>query len=88
MAKIDSSKLGLTLGIFAVIVHLLLSIIVAAGAGQTFVNFILGMHFLSLGVTVAQFSFGTAAALLIIAFVVGYIVGYVFGAIWNSVNKK
>jgi len=60
---------------------------VASGAAQTFINWILGLHFLGNRPVIGSFAFGTALALLAATFFLGYIFGWVLGLIWNRVNS-
>lgn len=85
--KLDNNKLGLTIGIFAALCHLIWTIAVAIGI-QKFVDWILLLHSISLELTLTSVVLLNAVLLIILAFVGGYIFGWVFAAIWNMVNKK
>ncbi len=88
MEQLNRHRLGLTLGMFAALVHLLLSIFVALGIAEPLVKWSLSMHFLSLGVSFNAFNLGSAVVLVVMAFVMGYIVGHVLAALWNWTGKK
>jgi len=88
MEKINKNKLGLVIGFFLAIVHLIWVIMVAAGIAKPFMDWILSLHLVALSYSMLSFSFVSALLLLIIVFVAGYIWGWIFGAIWNCVAKK
>jgi len=84
--KINANRLGLTVGYFAALMHLILILMVALGIGNSFLGWILPLHFLSLNVSFVAFEIVKAIELLIAAFVGGYVVGWVFAWIWNQVK--
>lgn len=84
---INKHKVGLTVGGFAGLVHIVWSVLVAIKLAQPLTDFILGLHFVDMPRTVGAFQFGTAIGLIIVASVVGYVAGFVFSAIWNLVHK-
>ena len=87
MIKINKNQLGLTIGIFAALCHLIWTIAVAVGI-QKFVDWILLLHAIKLELTLTSVVILNAVLLVILAFVGGYVFGWVFGAIWNWVGKK
>ncbi len=87
MGKLDGNKVGLALGIFAAICHLVWVIAVAIGI-QKFVDWILLLHSIQLDLTLTSVAILNAVLLIVIAFIGGYIVGWVFAAVWNWVAKR
>lgn len=87
MGKTDKNKLGLTLGLFFALIHLVWAVIVLAGIGQQLIDWIMPLHFIDAAYSVSNFSVGSAGLLVVLAFVGGYISGWVLGAIWNKVAK-
>jgi hypothetical protein len=84
--KINANRLGLTVGYFAALMHLVLIILVALGIANAYLGWILPLHFLSLDVSFVAFDLLTAIMLLIAAFVGGYVAGWVFAYIYNKVK--
>ncbi|HKC14934.1 MAG TPA: hypothetical protein VKC89_03185 [Patescibacteria group bacterium] len=85
--KLNPHKTGLSLGFFFAGVHLLWSVLVALGLGQTLVNFSMTNHMIVSPTTIAPFSLIGAVTLVISAFVGGYVVGWAFSWVWNQVHK-
>ena len=67
--------------------HLVWSVLVLLGWAQTIINFILGLHMLSIPVQVLPFNIATAGLLIVVTFAVGYVAGRVFATVWNAVHK-
>lgn len=84
---INKNKLGLTLGIFAAVVHLVWSIAVAIGI-QKYIDWILLLHSIKLDLILTSVVWLNVLILIVITFIGGYIVGWVLGAIWNYIDKK
>ena len=83
MEKINKNKLGLVIGIFLAIFHLIWVIAVAAGIAKPFLDWVLSLHLITLSYSLLSFSFASAGLLLVIAFVAGYVWGWIFAAVWN-----
>ena len=83
----NKNQVGLTLGIFAALCHLIWLIAVAIGI-QKFIDWILLLHSIQLDLALTSVVILNAVILIVLAFIGGYIVGYVFAAIWNWVAKK
>ena len=83
----NKNKLGLTVGIFAAILHAVWAILVGVGIAQTYLNWIFPMHFIGNVFQVANFSLLTALLLVILAFIGGYICGWILGVLWNWMDK-
>lgn len=84
---INKHKVGLTVGGFAGLVHIVWSVLVAVKLAQPLTDFILRLHFMDMPRTVGAFEISTAVGLVVVASVVGYAAGFVFSAIWNLVHK-
>ncbi len=77
-------KTALTFGIFAALIHLVWSALVALGLAQELLNWRLGMHFVNLPITVTQFNPINALLLIVLAFIGGAVIGAVLATIWNN----
>ena len=84
----NGKKVGLTLGLFSVVMHAFWSCLVLFGAAQGLMDKLYGLHFLSFSETVQEFNFGTAIFLLVVGFIGWYIFGFIFAFIYNLVGKK
>ncbi len=90
MAKLDGKKTGLVLGCFFALIHLVWTIFVAITPSgvQKFMDWMLGLHRISVPVTIMPFHLMSAILLVVMTFVFGYIFGYVFATLWNHFVKK
>jgi hypothetical protein len=88
--KLDKNKTGLVLGVFFAIVHLVWALFIAIipSLMQNFIDWIMGLHFLGIAITVLPFSILSAAMLVIMTFIVGFVFGWVFAFAWNLLIKK
>lgn len=84
--KVDGNKLGLIVGFFAVIVHVIWSLMVLGGVAQNYMDWIFGLHMINNPFSVMAFSWGTAIYLWVAVFVIGYILGWVLAWVHNSVH--
>jgi len=80
-------SLGLTVGAMAGLVHIVWSVLVAAGLAQKWIDFIANLHFMDSPMRLHAFDPGTAVMLVIVTSAVGFIFGYIFGTIWTKVRK-
>ncbi len=87
MKELDTNKTALIVGSFAGFMHLVWSAVVMLGFAQTWLDFILSLHFLNNPYTVNSFDITKAVMLVLVTFVVGYVVGWVFAYIWNILLK-
>ncbi len=85
---INRSKFALTFGYFAAVMHVIWSVLVGLGVAQTIMDFVYRMHFMENPYTVAEFSWGTAVGLVVMAFIVAYAISSLFATIWNKVHGK
>ena len=88
MKELNVNKVALSFGFFLGGWHLVWSVLVALNFAQPLINFILGLHMLSVPVQVLPFSITTSALLIVVTFIVGYIGGRIFATIWNKVHKS
>ncbi len=84
--KLKASKVGMALGLFVALLHVVWEVVIYSGNAQKLVTWKLGMHSLNNPFTVSAFNATTAIELVILAFIGGYILGAVFAWIWNSVH--
>lgn len=87
MNKINSHKIGLVFGGVMAIWHAMWATMVLLGMAKPFMDWILGLHFLSFDYGVNDFSLSNALMLIIVTGIIGYIVGYIFGWLWNLAHK-
>ena len=87
--KLDKEHVALTLGSLFAAVSAVWAGIVYAGFGQTFVNWMTGVHFMQAQVQVIPFNITTTVVLVLAKFIIGALLGYAFATIWNGLlNKK
>ncbi len=86
--EINKNQLGLTLGIVFAILHAAWVVIVGIGLGQSLIDRLHSVHFLSDVHNIISFSLGTALIGIIIAFISGYVFGWLFAVLWNWFGKK
>jgi|KBSMisStandDraft_5_1062788.scaffolds.fasta_scaffold285591_1 hypothetical protein len=84
---VNPIKLGFTFGSLAAILHIGWALVVAAGFGQTLVDFALRIHFFTPNTEVEPFEIGRALVLIAVTFSAAFIVAALGGAIWNSFNR-
>ena len=84
---VNNHKAGIVFGAFAGLVHLAWSLLVWSGYAATWLDYVMGLHFLDISYDINDFSFGTAVMLVIVTTVLGYIVGYLFATLWNWVHR-
>lgn len=90
MAKLEAKKTGLVFGCFLALFHLVwsIAILITQTGVQGFIDWILGLHRITMPFTILPFNLMSAILLVVVTFVVGYIMGYVFAALWNWQVKK
>jgi len=86
MAKLNANKIGLTLGIFFAVLHLIWAILVLVGVAEASINWILPLHFVSLTMGILDFNIVNALILVVMAFIGGYITGWLFAWIRNMLK--
>jgi hypothetical protein len=85
---LNVTDVGLAFGLCMGAFHLLWVILVALGIAQAIMDWILGLHFVTMTYAVGTFEFWTALSLVVFTMVVGFVGGVVFAAIWNYFMKK
>jgi hypothetical protein len=85
--KLNVKHLALTVGCFGAVMHAIWAGVVYAGYGQSTLNLLFGLHFMS-ALNITVFSLIGAAELIILGFVGGAIFGWLFAVIWNWTAKK
>jgi len=80
-------KVGLTLGVFAGLMHLIWEVLIYTGNAQRLMDFKLGMHSLNNPFIVGAFDMTTAVLMVLLAVVGGYVVGSVFATIFNKIHR-
>lgn len=86
--KLHPHKVGLTLGTFAGLGHVLWSALIAMGMAKPLVDWVLSLHFVSVDFALFGFDLMNAVKLVVFASIWGYVVGYVFASVWNWAMKK
>lgn len=79
---------GIALGVFAGLVHIAWSVLVALGLAQGLIDFVLKIHMIKSVQTILSFDLGSAVMLVIIAFAVGYGFGHIFALVWNRFYSR
>ena len=81
------NKVGLTVGAFAGLAHLVWGLLISLGWAQGYLDFMMGLHSLNNPYEVASFNLGQTIMLIIVASILGYVVGSVFASIFNKLHK-
>lgn len=88
MKKLSEHQTGLAFGVFLGLMHTGWALVVSLGLAQTWLDFILGLHFLENPFIVAAFDMQKAVTLVAVTAGVGYVTGFVFAKVWNLVMTK
>jgi len=90
MAKLEPKKTGLVIGCFLALFHLVwsLAILITQPGVQWFMDWVLGLHRISMQFIIMPFHLLSAVLLVVVTFVFGYIFGYVIALLWNWQFKK
>jgi len=86
--KFKPVEVGVFTGLFFAVLHAIWSLAVFTGVAEGFLNFVLGLHFLTNPYVVEPFSLGNALTLIIFVFVVWFVLGYVATLAWNRMQKR
>ncbi|MFA6536700.1 MAG: hypothetical protein WC250_01010 [Candidatus Paceibacterota bacterium] len=84
---LNKNKIGIALGSFVGIIHIVWSIMVGLGLAEAWLNFVFKLHMLANPFTVGDFNFGLAIGLVIVTAIVGYIFGWVFACVYNWAHR-
>jgi len=85
---VNRLRVALFFGVVIALIHFAWSVLVAAGAAQVCLNWVLNLHMISMPVTIKAFDAVTALELVAFTFVVGFVGGYVLAALWNGIVGK
>ena len=83
----NRKKLGLALGSFAALLHLVWVLLIALGWAQPLMDFVYKMHSMNNPFTVMPFDLWRSIGLIVIAFIMGNVIGNVFALVWNKVHR-
>ena len=83
MRHINPLKAGTAVGAVIGLYHAVWACLVALGWAQPFLEFVLRLHMIDFGFTMAPFALGTAAALVALTSAIGFAFGFVFALVWN-----
>jgi len=86
--KLNERHVAMTIGCFGAVMHAIWAGVVFAGMGQSWLNMVFGLHFISLATSVLTFSYMIAAELIILGFIGGAVFGWIFAALWNWTATK
>lgn len=84
---LNRNKVGIALGGFLGLVHLVWAILVGADLAQPMMDFIFNLHMVINPVLVLSFDWSLAVGLVIFTSVFGYIIGCVFACIYNWAHR-
>lgn len=87
MNKVSAHKVGLVLGGMFAIFHVVWAFLVFAGLAKSFLDWILGLHFLNFQYSINSFVLLDALILVIVTGVIGYIMGNICGWLWNLAHR-
>jgi len=85
--KGNRNKLGLIFGGFMGLWHLLWSVLVAFGVGQSFLDWALRLHFMDNPLRIGPFNLLTAVELISLTTLSGYGAGWLVGLVWELMHK-
>ena len=88
MPFLSVTKTGLAVGAAVGSWHALWALLVMLGIGQSFLDYILKLHFIDLPLRVARFDWATAGALVGVTALLGFIAGALFALAWNGLNSR
>ena len=88
MKKLSEHQTGIALGAFFGLMHVVWALIVYLGFAQTWLDFVLGLHFLENPYVVSAFDLQKAVILVIVTAVIVYVAGFVFAKVWKLVMTK
>ncbi|MBI5470676.1 hypothetical protein HY968_05185 [Candidatus Kaiserbacteria bacterium] len=87
MNQLNVQKTALTTAIFLGGFHIVWSLIVVLGWGQSIYDFVLYAHMIHMPIVIGPFDLAAAAVLIIITAIIGYVIGYAFAYIWNRLHR-
>lgn len=84
MKRVNSHTLGLAVGGFLAVYHLIWAGLVYFGAAQQVLDYVFRLHMIAQPFTVAQFTLANAGQLVLLTGFIGYASGWLVGAIINA----
>jgi len=87
MEKLNKNKVGLSLGIIFLLLHLIWILAVMGGFAEIILAWWNSSHFINMDFTITTFKIITAALTLFRAFIGGYLIGWLFAFIYNKLNN-
>ena len=88
MEKLSTTMTGLAIGAMMGSIHLTWSICVAAGWGQSILNFFFWMYFIKPIDLVEPFEATRALTLVAVSSIIGYALGSSAARIWNRIRAQ
>lgn len=84
---VNKNKLGLVIGSFLGLWHLVWAALVARGVGQWVLDWVFKLHYIHPPYTVTAFRWDFALGLILTTSLLGYLSGWMVAAIWNWVQE-
>ncbi len=84
----NPNKMGLVFAILLGGWHVVWSILVATGLGQTLYDFILWAHMIHLAVRIGPFDLTASITLIVVTAIFGYVIGYIGTLVWNRMHRS
>ncbi len=86
----NKNKAGLVGGIFLGVAHLIWALIIAITPSgmQKCIDWIFGLSFIDMTITIMPFNLMNALILVIVAFIIGYVIGFVLALICNLIKGE
>lgn len=90
MAKLGINKIGLIVGVFLAVIHLIwaLLVLIIPAFLQSFLDWVFNIHFIKPVWVLTAFNLMDAIFLVVLTFIAGYIIGALFACIFNWLHKK
>ena len=83
----NPNKVGIVFAILFAGWHVVWSILVATGLGQTLYDFILWAHMIHLIIKVGPFDLTASITLIVVTAIFGYVIGYIGSLVWNRMHR-
>lgn len=88
MEKLSSTMTGFVIGAMMGGIHLLWSLFVAAGWGQSILNFFFWMYFIKPIDLIEPFESARALTLVAISSIIGFVLGSFAARLWNRFREQ
>ena len=88
MEKLNTTTTGLVIGAMMGGMHLLWSLFVAAGWGQSVINFFFWMYFIKPIDLIEPFESARALTLVSVSCVIGFVLGSAAARLWNRIRAQ